>query len=504
VADTGPVPSCGVKRGAATGGLVLAGLLTACAAPPTDVTVAPAVTTSALGRPAPAPSTTTAAPAPTTTTTIQAAPNGQGAAGIGDELYPALGNGGYDVGHYDLALAPGAGGALTATATIDATAAVALTSFDLDLVGLTVDAVTVADAPATWTRTSDELVVQPATPVAAGVPFRTVVRYHGVPGQGTMATFGVPVGWIRTAGGSYVVNEPDGARSWFPSNDHPSDKATFTFHVTVPAGTTAVANGTPSTPEPAGAATTYTWTMADPMATYLATVAVGDYTLRESAGPHGITIRDAFLRSDTATVAPCLPLTSQVIQFFEPMFGPYPFDSAGLLIADSTAGLAMETQGRPLFSRDDFVDGCPDVIIAHELAHQWFGDAVTPARWRDIWLNEGFATYGEWLWGTKGDVATMEKLASDARADLDRAGSQASPIGDPTVDSLFAFPVYQGGAAVLQALRDEVGDTTFFTTLQQWVTRYRGTSATTDDFIATASAVAGRDLGPFLRAQLAA
>ena len=493
-----------MKPGGVATGVAAVVLLAACAGAASEVAVAPGPTTSALGRPTPAPTTTTVPAAATTTTTTDPAPGGHGAAGVGDALYPDLGNGGYDVGHYDLDLVTDASGALTATTTIDATATAALTSFDLDLVGLTVDSVAVGAAAASFTRTSDELAVQPATPLSAGAAFRVTVKYHGAPDQTTMATFGVPVGWIRTSGGSYVINEPDGARSWFPSNDHPSDKATFTFHVTVPTGTVAVANGTPSAPVTTGATTTYTWTMGDPMATYLATVAIGDYSLREVPGPHGITIRDAYLHSDAAKVTPCLDLTSQVIQFYEPMFGPYPFDSAGLLVADSTEGLAMETQGRPLFSRDDFTDGCPDVIIAHELAHQWFGDAVTPARWRDIWLNEGFATYGEWLWGSKGDPATMERLAANARDDLNRAGAKASPIGDPTVDSLFDFPVYQGGAAVLQALRDEVGDSTFFTILQQWVTRYRGRSATTDDFIATASAVAGRDLGPFLRAQLAA
>jgi aminopeptidase N len=500
VADAGPVPSGAVKLGAAaTVGVLLAG----CASAPAAVTVAPAVTTSALGRPTPASTTTTAPPAPTTTTTIEPAPGGAGAPGVGDELYPHLGNGGYDVSHYDLALTADGSSTLSGTATIDATATAALSSFHLDLVGLTVDAVTVNAAPATWTRTADELAVQPGTALTAGAPFRVAVQYHGVPGEGTMATFGVPVGWIRTPGGSYVINEPDGARSWFPSNDHPSDKATFTFHVTVPAGTAAVANGTPSAHVASGTTTTYTWTMADPMATYLATVAVGDYTLREVAGPHGVMIRDAYLRSDATTVAPCLELTSRVIQFYEPLFGPYPFDGAGLLIADSTPGLAMETQGRPLFSRSDFVDGCPEQLMSHELAHQWFGDAVTPARWRDVWLNEGFATYGEWLWLTKDDPSTMARLGAAARDDLRSAGSRAAPIDDPTVDTLFDFPVYQGGAGVLQALREEVGDTPFFAILQQWVARFHGRSATTDDFIATASDVAGRDLGPFLRAQLA-
>src|SRR5215470_9050646 len=162
-----PVPSGAVKRGAATGALlVVSGLLAACAGAPPDVAVAPSSNTSVLGRAAPASTTTTTPPPPTTTTTtttFEPAPGGQGAAGVGDALYPDLGNGGYDVGHYDLVLATDPNGALAATATIDATATAPLTSFHLDLVGLTVDAITVGDAPATWTRTSDELIVQPAT-----------------------------------------------------------------------------------------------------------------------------------------------------------------------------------------------------------------------------------------------------------------------------------------------------------------------------------------------------
>src|SRR5262249_20330809 len=156
---------------------------------------------------------------------------GAGAAGVGDELYPDLGNGGYEVTHYDLALAPGPSGTLTGTTTIDAAATAGLTSFHLDLVGMTVDRVTVGGVAAAASRTADELVVQPAAPLNAGERFQVVVSYHGVPGTSSIPTFALPLGWIRTPAGSYAINEPDGARTWFPANDHPSDKATFTFHI---------------------------------------------------------------------------------------------------------------------------------------------------------------------------------------------------------------------------------------------------------------------------------
>src|SRR5262249_16989795 len=202
---------------------------------------------------------------------------------------------------------------VTGTTTMDATATAELSSFNLDFAGMTVDRVTVVGAAATWDRNDAELVVKPATPLTAGTAFEVVVSYHGVPGEGTAPTWGIPLGWIRTPGGSYTFNEPDAAHTWFPSNDHPSDKATFTFHITVPTGPVAVANGTPSPPVESGGRTTWTWTMAQPMATYLAVVAIGDYAFRDSTGPNGLVMQDAYLRSDAATVQPCLDVSAQAI-----------------------------------------------------------------------------------------------------------------------------------------------------------------------------------------------
>jgi aminopeptidase N len=449
------------------------------------------------------PSVTALPPTTTVVPTTTTAREGAAAAGVGDALYPDLGNAGYEVDHYDLALAPDAAtGVLTGTATIDATAAAALATFDLDLQGLTVDAVAVDGTPARWDRSAAELVVTPAATIAAGTGFRVTVTYHGVPGDGRLPTWDLPLGWIRTDDGSFTINEPDGARSWFPANDHPSDKATFTFHITVPTGTVAVANGRLDSTVTAGGQDTWTWSTDEPMATYLAVVAVGDYRFQEAVGPHGLPIRHAYLAGAENVVTPCLAATTSMIETFESHFGPYPFATFGLLVSDSTPGLAMETQTRPIFSAKDFRGGCPDWLIAHEIAHQWFGDAVSPARWQDLWLNEGFATYAQWMWTTGDDADQMDALAAGARSALEAAGSAYPPIGRATRDALFGLQVYDGGAAVLQSLRHEVGDQTFFAILRRWVDDHDGESVTTEDFVATASAVAGRDLGPFLHGLL--
>ena len=490
---------------------------TAAATTTTSVTTAttslPATTSVTTAGTAPSSSATTTAPstiaAPTTspapaTTVVPPAVDGIGSAGIGDALFAGLGNGGYDVGHYDIAVAwDDVQKSITGTTTIDATALVALKRFDLDLRGLTIDSVSVDGHPAVSARHDDELLITPASALASNASFQTVVHYHGVP----ITTLGDPSspfgqGWVPTPGGAYVLSEPDAAHSWFPSNDHPSDKATVTTHLTVPTGKVAVSNGTLTGTVPEGNHTTYSYDVGAPIATYLVLVAIGDYIVTERPGANGVLLRDVVLRGGPVKPGATIATSAAMIDFFTPLFGPYPFAAYGVLAADSPAGLAMETQTLSMFHDADLTGDDAEMLQAHELAHQWFGDSVSPARWQDVWLNEGFATYAEWLWTSRNDPQGLLATAEDARATAKDERDAGASTPKPALDDLFSPVVYEAGAMVLHALRLNVGDAAFFHILQQWVIDHRGASATTDDFIAEASKVAGRDMGPFLHTWL--
>jgi aminopeptidase N len=281
-----------------------------------------------------------------------------------------------------------------------------------------------------------------------------------------------------------------------PCNDHPSDKATYTFTISVPIGTTAVANGALTDQHTARDTDVWVWQEDRPMATYLIQLLTGDYQVIESAGPNGVPLVSAVLRDDVATMQPFLDVTPQMMKYFEKFFGAYPLDRYGLAITDSFSGLAMETQERSLFSRLDFEDGqlgqSQQMYLSHELAHQWFGDAVSPAQWSDIWLNESFATYSEWLWA---DHIGAEGIESRAASELAFRAPGSST--DPSAGDLFGSNSYGGGAVVLHALRHTIGDEAFFELLSRWVAENNGESRVTADFVALAQEVAGTSLTDF-------
>jgi len=326
-------------------------------------------------------------------------------AGAGDPYYPALGNAGYRAAHYtlDLSVDP-VRGALAGTARIQARSTRPVASFSLDLAGLTVRQVTVDGRPATAARTRDKLVITPLDPIPAGRAFQVTIAYAGTPrpiadpsGDSTGAAL---VGWHHDGDEVYVASETAGARTWYPVNDTPADKASYTFRVTVPAGYTAVANGLPTARSGSGRTTTFTWQSTAPMASYLATLEVGRFTPLTGAGPRGLpilTYAPAALAGPTRRTLADLP---EIIGYFESVLGPYPFPAAGVTVVSPAFRWSLETQTRPLFG-SQLLTLPADVAqegISHELAHQWFGDSLTPAYWSDIWLNEGFATYLSWLW----------------------------------------------------------------------------------------------------------
>jgi aminopeptidase N len=426
-------------------------------------------------------------------------PDEVGADGVGDPLFPELGNPGIDVTDYDVQLnwdtdndVLGGSVALSITPTQDRA------EFTLDSSGPQIDRVTVDGVEAEFDMDDPELRITPVHPLVTGVPVVVLVEYTAKPyAKGTGAD--LPSGWFNTPGGSYVLNEPDGARRWLPSNDHPSDKATWTVAITVADGITVVSNGVlVSTTDDAVGGTTFVWRQDVPMTTYLVQLLTGDYTLVEGTGPDGLPLSSAVLTDDLATMQPYIDSIDDQIDFFDDYFGAYPLQTYGVAITDSFAGLAMETQGRSMFSRDDLNGDegyIQQLLLSHELAHQWFGDAVSPAEWQDIWLNESFATYAEWMWLEH--VGLSDVAGEAAQALQDRSMSKGSATGTPTVGELFGFNSYDGGAVVLHALRQTIGDDPFFLLLQRWSHENLGTSRTSEDFIALAEQVSGDDLTEF-------
>ena len=444
-----------------------------------------------------APTTTTAEPSSTTSTTADVDPT-VGATGVGDEYFPGLGNGGYQVERYVLALdVDPQAGTIDATATIEAVASEDLSGFHLDLIGLEVGEVSVDGEAAPASRDDRELLIELRDPIAAGDEFVVVVPYRGSPQPVVSEALG-PVGWTPIGGGSsFVLSEPEGAATWFPANDHPSDKALFRFEITTPGGVDAAANGLLVSQEPTGAGgTRWVYESAHPMAPYLATVAIGGLTFEDAApGPDGLPIRNVYDDDIAPGAAATMARQGEMVDFFDGLFGPYPFEAYGALVMDVPTGVALETQTLSLFG-NDIIDIGPiaEEIVAHELAHQWFGNSVSLQRWQDIWLNEGFATYAQWLWAEHARGTPIADIARGAHSGLDQTGFGDLPPGDPGPENLFAPSVYERGGLALHELRGQIGDDAFFSVLRRWASERADGNGTTEDFVALAEEVAGTQL----------
>jgi aminopeptidase N len=435
-----------------------------------------------------------------------------GSPGAGDPFFPLAGNGGYDVRHYSLRLDyEPQNNALDARAVISARTTQDLSRFDLDLRGLHVGGVTVDGDPAAFTRDGQELEITPAAGIRKNRDFEVTVDYDGHPNPIRDPDKSLD-GWIPTDDGAFVVNEPQGSPSWYPANDTLKDKATYDFAITVPEGRTAIANGLLVGKSDNGNTTTWRWRASDPTAPYLATATNGVFETDFGTLPGGLPEYNAVDPQTRASGSKDpnpklawqrLALNGPAVDLFSELYGPYPFESVGGVVDWApNVFYSLESQTRPMYWRVP-----SEATVVHEIAHMWFGDSLTPEAWPDIWLNEGFATWSEWIWSerTGGPSAadTFDDLYdtpedSDAGRDL----WFPAPAALPGPAELFHTPVYDRGAMTLQALREKVGDGVFFQILRSWYAENRNGNVTTADFIALAERVSGRQLDEFFRVWL--
>ncbi|MEU4341140.1 M1 family metallopeptidase [Nocardia sp. NPDC023852] len=401
-----------------------------------------------------------------------------------DEYLPQNGNRGYRVSRYELELAYKVpSNRLTGRAAIIAVTTAVRPRFALDLSqALTVSKVLVNGTKAVkFTHQHSKLVITPPERIPAGGVLSLVVQYGGTP-KPVRGPWG-EVGWEELAEGALVASQPNGAASWFPCDDHPSSKATYRISITTDSPYFALANGTLLRKQTKASQTTWVYEQSEPMSSYLATIQIGPYRKHRVGSSHGLVPMQAVVPPRLrANFEHDFARQPRMLEVFNDKFGPYPFEGYTVVVTDDELEIPIEAQGISIFGANH-CDGRrgAERLVAHELAHQWFGNSLTIRQWRDIWLHEGFACYAEWIWSEEAGGPTADQMARAARHNLSRE-PQDIVVGDPTPQRMFDDRVYKRGALTLHALRLELGGATFFELLREWTIRYRHSSVTTEEF----------------------
>ncbi|KIU04021.1 M1 family metallopeptidase [Frigoribacterium sp. MEB024] len=420
-----------------------------------------------------------------------------GSAATTDGYTPESGNDGYGVRSYDLEIGYRvATNRLDGVATITVVPTEARSTLAFDLLRLRAAKVRVDGHKARHAQSATKLTVTLPDVTVPGEPVEVVVEYSGPPAP--RRTRWGTLGWEELTDGALVASQPNGAPTWFPCNDDPADKATYRVQVTTEQPYAVVAHGELTDRHTRSGRTTWVYEQPEPTASYLATVQIGRYELVPVvlAGVPGVFAGVPAMRSrigrDFGEVA-------DMMACFVERFGPYPFASYSVVVTDDDLEIPLEAQGLAIFGTNH-ADGAGGSrrLIAHELAHQWFGNSVGLTTWRDIWLNEGFACYAEWIWSEASGGPSAASLAARAHARLLEA-PQDIVVGDPGPDLMFDDRVYKRGALAVQALRSAVGDDAFFDVMRAWTAEYRHHVATSADFVALATRVSGHPVGPLLR-----
>lgn len=396
---------------------------------------------------------------------------------------------GFEVTHYDLDLTyrvePNL---LQGEAVLHIRALEALDKLTLDLGGAMVARrITAKHAPrvAKFRLSGGKLRLNFAETIAEGQEFELCIRYGGAPRP--LRTPWGDIGWEETESGSLVASQPNGAPSWFPCDDTPSAKATYGIRITADDPFVVISNGKlVSRRRAGGSMTRWHYRVKHPMATYLATVQVGEY-IDIPLGPNVRAWAPARLKQ---VVLEEFAQQQEMVDFYSALFGHYPFADYQVVITDDELEIPLEAQGMSIFGSNHVKgDHAFERLIAHELSHQWFGNSVGLSEWKDIWLNEGFACYCEWLWFEHAHGRPAHESARSHYQVLARK-KQDILLSDPGTHDMFDDRVYKRGALTVHALRRLLGDELFFLTVREYLSAAQHSTVAPDDLISRLRAVA--------------
>ncbi|MGD6979644.1 MULTISPECIES: M1 family metallopeptidase [Citricoccus] len=461
---------------------------------------------------------------------------------IPDPYLPGSGTPDYGVGHYDLTLEVKlAANRVSGTARLEGTLLNRAKRVELDLHGLSATRVTAVSRDrsvkvAKYATRNSRLVIDLASPLDAGTPLTLQVTYSGVPRM-LHGTWG-EIGWEELEDGVLVAGQPNGACTWFPCVDHPSVKSTYHFTISTDAGYLPVCNGLPTGHRRRSSREEWTWELREPAPTYLATVQIGRYQLvavpERTPGRHPAPgpVREAvqglldgllpgrderqqegrheerpdhaapvFLATSPALqdrAQAVLGLQTEMMACFSQHFGPYPFARYTAVVTDDPLEIPLEAASLSIFGSNHLTGSwAAERLVAHELAHQWFGNALTLRQWKDIWLHEGFACYSEWLWGAESGRGALSSYARTAWRGLS-GKDQDLVVADPGPELMFDDRIYKRGAMALFALRQDLGEEVFAELLRAWVREHRHATVDTAMFLDHAdrhAAAAGHPAG---------
>ncbi len=357
-------------------------------------------------------------------------------------------------------------------------------TIELDAVELTIDKVTSSGKPVTFRHDGKKLRVELAAPLATGAEWTLAIDYKGAPRRG-LYFVGPDEGYPHKPLQVWTQGQDEDSRYWFPCLDTPHEKATSEVKVTVPANMFALSNGTLVSDKTSGERRTLHWRLDVPHSCYLVTLAVGDFGTIETKW-RDVPVVYYVERGKEEMAERTLARTPQMLELFSQKFGvPYPYPRyAQVFVADFIFGGMENTSATTLtdtvlIDERAAIDYDIDALVAHELAHQWFGDLVTCRDWGEGWLNEGFATYSEYIWREHHEGRDAADLELEEWADAyfgEDAGRYrrtiATKLFDEPID-IFDHHLYEKGGRVLHMLRNVLGDDLFYKSLQHYLTKHR-------------------------------